>query len=163
LQTARVLAGPIDATIYATSTAPETFLEATVEDIGPDGSSTPLTSGGLLGSFRAVDRGLSWYAAGGNPVLPYHPYTQASASTVPTGKITRFDIEVFPTFARIAAGHSIRLTITTSDFPHVDFTPAQLASLSGGVYAVQRNAAAPSFLELPLASPSAFGSCGVCH
>ena len=57
-----VLAGPIDATIYAASNRPETQLVATVEDIAPDGTSLPLTQGALLGSFRALDKDTSWWA-----------------------------------------------------------------------------------------------------
>ena len=160
-----VIAGPVDATVYATSTAPDTYLEATLEDIpaGSNTSSTPITSGGLLGSFRTLDDSLSWFAPDGNPLIPYHPYTQASQTPVPVGKVTRFDIEVFPTFAQIAAGDRLRLTITTSDTPHLAFTPGQLANLAGGVYQVQRNSTAASFLEVPLAPQSAYTrACALC-
>ena len=71
--------------------------------------------------------------------------------------MTRFDIEVFPTFARLAAGHRLRLTLTTSDLPHLVPTPAQVAGLLGGVYAVQRTAVAASFLEIPMAPASRVG------
>jgi len=158
-----VIAGPIDATIYATSTRPDAFFEATVEDVDPGGSSSSLTAGGLLGSFRALDEGQTWRASDGNPLLPYHPYARASVNAVPEGEVTRFDIEVFPTFGKIAAGHSLRLTLTTSDTPHLGFTPDQLQNLVGGVYQVQRNADSASFVELPLASPDAFEqTCSIC-
>jgi putative CocE/NonD family hydrolase len=158
-----VIAGPIDTTIFASSTRPDTFLEATVEDIAPDGTSGSLTAGGLLGSLRALDSGQTWLAPDGHPLLPYHPYTRASVRAVPSGEVTRFDIEVFPTFGKIAKGHSLRLTLTTSDTPHLGFTPDQLQNLAGGVYQVQRNAGAASFVELPLASPDAFAqTCSIC-
>lgn len=152
-----VVGGPIDVTVFATSTRPEVELEATIEDVAPDGTSAPLTSGVLLGSFRAVDRARSWYAPDGRPLLPYHPYTRSSAEPVPTGQLTRFDIEVFPTFARLAAGHRLRLTLDTSDAPHVVPTPAQVAGLVGGVYAVERSTVAASFLEIPMAPASRVG------
>ena len=66
----RVLAGPIAATLYASSTRPDAFFEATLEDIDPSGTSTSLTAGGLLGSLRALDAKQTWRAAGGNPILP---------------------------------------------------------------------------------------------
>ena len=113
------LAGPIDATIYATSTRPDVELEATLEDVAPGGASYPLTSGALLGSFRKLDNSKTWRAKNGRPLIPYHPYTKASKTPVPTGTVTRFDIEVFPTFAEIAKGHRLRLTLTTSDTPHL--------------------------------------------
>jgi putative CocE/NonD family hydrolase len=159
----QVLAGPIAATLFAASTRPDTYFEATLEDIDPSGASSSLTAGGLLGSFRALDSRQTWRAAGGNPILPYHPYTRASVTPVPTDKVTRFDVEVFPTFARIAKGHSLRLTLTTSDTPHLGFTPDQLQNLVGGVYQVQRNADAASFVEIPIAPPDAFArTCSIC-
>jgi hypothetical protein len=162
--TPTVLAGPIDATIYATSTTKDAEWVTTVEDVAPSGASTPLTAGALLGSFRAVDTGKSWYASGGVPLLPYHPYTQASVTPVTTGSVTRYDVEVFPTVAVLAPGHRLRLTITTSDTPHLGPTPAQLANLVGGAYQVQRNPAAASFVELPLAPAGSLAApCGLCH
>jgi putative CocE/NonD family hydrolase len=159
----RVLAGPINATVYATATRADTFFEATLEDIDPSGTSTSLTAGGLLGSFRALDDKQTWRAPDGKPILPYHPYTRASVTPVETGKVTRFDIEVFPTFAKIAEGHSLRMTLTTSDTPHLGFTPDQLQNLAGGVYEVQRNAGAASFVEIPTAPAGAFAkTCSIC-
>jgi putative CocE/NonD family hydrolase len=159
----RLIAGPIAATLYATSTRPDTFFEATIEDIDPGGSSTSLTAGGLLGSFRALDDKQTLRARGGNPILPYHPYTRASVTPVPAGEVTRFDVEIFPTFAKVAKGHSVRLTLTTSDTPHLGFTPDQLQNLAGGAYQVQRNAAAASFVEIPTAPADAFTQpCSIC-
>ena len=152
-----VIGGPADVTVFATSTRPEVELEATLEDVSPNGASTPLTSGALLGSFRALDPARTWFAADGRPLLPYHAFTRASARPVPTGAVTRFDIEVFPTFARLAAGHRLRLTLTTSDTPHLGPTPAQIAGLVGGVYAVQRTGAYASYLEVPMAPASRVG------
>ncbi len=160
----RVLAGPIDASIYATTTTKDAEWVATVEDVAPSGSSTPLTAGALLGSFRALDTSRSWFGSGGQLLLPYHPYTQASVTPVTAGKVTRFDVEVFPTVAVLAPGHRLRLTITTSDTPHLGPTPAQLANLVGGAYQVQRNATAASFVQLPLAPPTAVAApCALCH
>jgi putative CocE/NonD family hydrolase len=159
-----VLAGPVGATLYATSTRPETFLDVTLEDVAPDGASSSLTSGGLVGSFRAVDGAQSWIAEDGSLLVPYHPYTKASQVPVPTGKVTRFDLEVFPTFTRLATGHRLRATITTNDSPHVGFTPAQLANLVGGTYAIEHNPTAASYLTLPLAPASAYTrACDLCR
>ena len=151
-----VLAGPVDATIYATSNRAETELVATLEDVAPNGASLPLTGGALLGSFRKLDDGLTWLAPDGRPLLPYHPYTRESVVAVPTGKVTRYDIEIFPTVAQIAGGHQLRLTLTTSDMPHLLPTRTQAADLAGGVYNVQRNRGAASFLELPLVAAQDF-------
>jgi len=146
-----VLAGPIDATVYATSTRPDVELVATLEDVGPDGASAPLTSGALLGSFRAVDPANSWLATDGRPLLPFHPYTRASVIPVTPGAVTRYDIEINPIVADLRPGHRLRLTLTTSDSPHLVPLAQQAQNLAGGVYEIQRNAAAASYLELPIA------------
>ncbi len=145
---ATVIGGPVDATLYASSTRPETEMVATLEDVAPDGTATPITSGALLGSLRAVDAARSWRVAGGRYVLPYHPYTVASARAVPVGRVTRFDIEIRPTFAEIAAGHRLRLTVTTSDLPTLVPPEPDQGNLLGGNYSVQRNAASASYLEV---------------
>ncbi|MHB1584535.1 MAG: CocE/NonD family hydrolase [Acidimicrobiales bacterium] len=151
-----VIGGPVDVTVDATSTTTDTELVATLEEVSPSGQSVPLTSGALLGSLRAEDPTATWTGGDGQPLLPYHPYTAASQRRVVPGKITRYDIEVFPTFADVPAGWRIRVTISTSDTPHLFPTLAQLPHLVGGVYDVQRNAAAASFVNLPLAPVGAF-------
>ena len=137
-----VLGGPVDATIYATSSRPDTEWVATLEDVAPDGTATPITTGALLGSLRAVDSARSWTEPGGRMILPYHPYTAASKRPVPAGTVTRFDIEIRPTFAELAAGHRLRLTLTTYDFPHL--VPTQPARRALSRRALTRDAAPPS-------------------
>jgi alpha/beta superfamily hydrolase len=134
----------------------DTELIATLDDFAPDGSSVVLTSGALLGSHRALDPHLSWYAPDGNPLLPYHPYTKAAQTPVTPGQITRYDIEVFPTVALLKAGHQLRVRVETSKTPLIIPTPLQLATLVGGVYQIQYNTAGASFAVLPLAPASAF-------
>lgn len=150
---ARVLGGPIAASIYAKATTAESEWVVNVEDVSPNGRSRPLTEGALLGSLRAVDNSRSWKAPDGQYLLPYHPYTKASQHAVPRGKTTRYDIEIFPTRATIPAGHRIRVTLSTSDTPHLLPTLPEQARLLGGIYRVQRTAAAPSSIELPLSGP----------
>ncbi len=161
----QVIGGPIDATVYATSTRPDTELVATLEGVAPDGTATPITTGALLGSLRAVDSSRSWTAPDGKYLLPYHPYTQASKQAVPTGAlglsagpVTRYDIEIRPTFAQLAAGHRLRLTLTTSDLPTLLPTAPDTLNIIGGVYQVQHNSSAASYVELLSAPASQLGS-----
>jgi hypothetical protein len=148
-----LLSGPIDAAIYATSTRPGVELVVNLEDVLPDGRAVPLTSGALLGSFRRIDGPLSWYGRDGRLLLPYHPYTQASVTAVPVGRVVRYDIEVFPTTALLGSGHRLRLTLTTADIPHLLASPLALNQLAGGVLGIERNRADASYLEVPLAGP----------
>jgi putative CocE/NonD family hydrolase len=149
LRRPRTLAGPIAATIYARANRTETEWVVNVEDVAPDGTSKPLTQGALLGSARALDPARTWQVDG-KTVLPYHPYTKAAAKPVVRNALTRYDVEVFPTYCTLSAGHRLRVTIDSTDFPHLLPTPMQLVKLSGGVYQVQRTAAAPSSITVPL-------------
>jgi putative CocE/NonD family hydrolase len=156
-----VLAGPIDATLYTTSSGSDTELAATVEAVSPSGDSVPLSSGALDGDMRAVDQSRSWTTASGQTLLPVHPLTQASESPIVAGQVTRQDIAIFPTMAELPAGWRLRVTITTGDTPHLFPTLTQVPNLVGGIYQVQRNAGAASSLTVPLAPASAFSvPCG---
>jgi putative CocE/NonD family hydrolase len=158
---AEVVAGPIDATVYTASTTIDTELAATVEAVSPSGQSLPLTSGALIGEQRALDTGETWTAADGFPILPVHPLTAASQQLILPGQVTRQDIQIFPTFAQIPAGWSLRVTLTTAETPHLMATAVQLPGLLGGIYQVERHIGATSLLNVPLAPASAFSvPCG---
>jgi putative CocE/NonD family hydrolase len=145
------IAGPISASLYAAATTTQTQWVVNVQDVAPDGTSKPLTQGALLGSARALDESRTW-TVDGKTVMPYHPHTAAAERPVVPGAVTKYEVEVFPTYATIAPGHRIRVTISTNDFPHLLPTPQHLLSLLGGVYRVQRTAAHPSSITLPLRS-----------
>ena len=156
-----VVAGPIDATVYLTSTTTDTELAATVEAVSPSGDSVPLSSGALIGSQRALDPSRTWYLQGGATLLPVHPLTDESLQPVVPGQVTRDDIAVFPSMTELPAGWRLRVTLTTSETPHLFPTETQLANLLGGIYQVQRNATAASLLTVPLAPVSVFDNpCG---
>jgi uncharacterized protein len=146
---AATIAGPIDVTVNATATTTDTQWVAEVEDVAPDGTSTPLTEGALLGSLRTVSSGKSWYGQDGQLLQPFHTYSKADATPVTPGKLTRYDIDVFPTYATVAKGDSIRITLSTADTPHLLPTLPELANLAGGQYQVQLGTSA---VELPLLS-----------
>jgi putative CocE/NonD family hydrolase len=144
------LAGPSDASLLVRSTSRDAELGLAVEDVAPDGSSYPLTSGALLASHRALDRRLSWTGPGGGTILPYHPYTRAARRYLEPGRAERLEVEVLPAFARIARGHRLRLTISTAA-THLHPSAAQLPSLAGGRYELLSG----SFVNVPLADPAA--------
>ena len=133
----RLLAGPIAARINATSTTKDVMLVATVSDVGPDGKARTLTEGALLGSNRALDAKRTWRTKDGRILLPYHPYTSAASQPVTPGQSTTYDIQIAPTFATIAPGHRIKVTLASSNFPHLLPTAPQLANLAGGIYTIE--------------------------
>jgi hypothetical protein len=83
-------------------------------------------------------------------VLPYHPYTHAPAQPVVPGATEEYQIQVFPTLVTLAAGDRLRVTISTTDTPHLVPIPSQLAQLIGGRYNIQRTPASPSSLTVEL-------------
>ena len=83
-------------------------------------------------------------------MLPYHPYTEASAQAVVPGTTEKYQIQVFPTLVTLAAGDRLRVTISTTDTPHLVPLPSQLTQLVGGQYDIQRTPAAPSSLTVEL-------------
>jgi len=154
------ISGPIDATIWISSTAADTQVVATVSDVAPDGTSSQITAGTLVASLRAltatacstVVADCSLYA-NGQLIEPWHPYTQASQSALTPGVPTRLEIEVFPTTAVIEPGHSLRLTIATGDFPHETST---LSTDTGslGVDTLYLGVDHPSSIYMGTVSPS---------
>jgi putative CocE/NonD family hydrolase len=150
------LAGPITATIYATADTAETEWVVEVEEVTPNGTSYPLTEGALLGSLRAVDPARSWTIDGAT-VLPYHSYTEESAQPVVPGAVEAYQVQVFPTLVTVAAGKRLRVTVSTTDTPHLVPIPSQFTNLAGGRYDIQRTPAAPSSLTVMLAPAPAAG------
>ena len=69
------------------------------------------------------------------------------------GELTRYDVEIFPTAALIAAGHQLRMTLTTFDFPHLVPTKPARRALAGGRYRLRQGGSTPSHLLIPVAEP----------
>jgi uncharacterized protein len=149
---ARTVAGPITASIYAKATTTESQWVAEVEEVTPSGASYPITEGALLGSLRKVKASRNWRSHGVT-ILPYHPYTKASARAVKPGRLTHYRVEIFPTLVTIAKGDRLRVTLSTADAPHLTPLPAELPKLTGGIYTIARSHHAPSSLLVELRRP----------
>jgi predicted acyl esterase len=156
------LAGPISASIYASSSNSNLELIATLYDIAPNGTATQITTGTLLGSMRAEDPRQSWYARNGVLIQPAHPFL--ADDYLPAGIPARYDIKLNPTVWSLLPGHSLRLTLSTQT-PAADcnsvltalapaipclLTAPQQATLPGGVYQIDHSWLFPSSLNLPL-------------
>ena len=55
---------------------------------------------------------------------------------------------MFPTLVTLAAGDRLRVTIATTDTPHLVPIPSHLEQLIGGVYEIERTPTAPSSLTV---------------
>lgn len=140
------LGGPIGLTLHATATTADTMFTVTVADVAPDGRTTELSSGGLLGSMRALDRDRSWPGRAGGLSLPVHRLTADAGQPVPVGESVRYDIEIRPVFATVPAGHRLRVTVGTADTPHLTPPPSTWMALAGGRYTLEQ----PSWIDLPV-------------
>jgi uncharacterized protein len=103
-----VLAGPVEVTLYASSTATDTDFTAKLIDVYPPSADFPtgfdmnLTDGIVRGSYR--DR-------------------SETRQLLTPGKIYRMVIRPFDTANVVKKGHRIRLDISSSNFPRFDVNP----------------------------------------
>jgi predicted acyl esterase len=94
-----VLAGDITARVRAAFTATDGNIAVIVEDVAPDGTATRITQG--------------WLKAG-------HRFGHERSVPVRPGKIYDLDIRTWPTHYRLSAGHSLRVAISSDDYPEID-------------------------------------------
>ena len=146
----KVIAGPITATLYIESTAPEMDLFVTLADEHPDGSIVPLQIGLLRASHRSLDERRTLRNDDGDIIRPYHPHTN-SEPIVP-GDVNRYDVEVWPLGHLVYPGHRLRLAVHTP--PAEGGLWGYEPSRAPGLNTVYRGGDRPSSVLIPLADPS---------
>jgi putative CocE/NonD family hydrolase len=142
---ATVVAGPITANLFLSTTSVDTELFLQLIDEAPDGSRTYLQRGMLKASHRAVDASRSDDADG---VLyrPWRPHTNPQV-VVPTS-VQEYLVEVFPVGHVFRPGH--RLLVKISAPPVLDSFYAYVPKTAPSLNTVFHTAARPSRLTLPL-------------
>jgi predicted acyl esterase len=105
------IAGPLSASLVASSSGTNLQLIGTLSDVAPDGTVTKLAAGSLVGSQRALDRSRTWYDAAGHAIRPYGTFTGDEYLT--PGKRYRLEFPMSSRVAEVAPGHALRLTVTT--------------------------------------------------
>ena len=95
--------------MQASSTATDTAWILTLQDIHADGTAVDITAGWLRAGLRTVDDAAS---RTGTPVLPCRTFTP-----VPPGEVVEYRIPLVVTARRIAAGHRLRLVLSSDDQP----------------------------------------------
>lgn len=94
-------------TLWVASSAPDTDFTAKLIDVYPPNPWYP------YGYARNLtDSILRLRYRDGGTEAPYEP-----------GDVVRIDIELYPTSNRFAAGHRIRLDVSSSNFPRFDVNP----------------------------------------
>ena len=91
--------GPVTATIYASSSAPDTDFTAKLVDVGPDGYARNVTEG--IVRARSREAGLP-------------------SSMIEPGTVYKYDIDMWATSNVFMRGHRIRLEVSSSNFPKYD-------------------------------------------
>lgn len=142
------LAGPINAHLWVSSAARDGQVSVRIEDVAPNGRSTQLTAGWQVLSLRRLDQRRT-VREDGLIVLPYHPYTKASAQPMRRGTPVPVDVEVWPVAGVIKPGHRLRVSIQTADFPHLFPPLPQLGNSVGKGVWIWHDAAHPSWVTLP--------------
>ena len=141
------LQGPIDAHLYASSLGGDGMLSVAIEDEAPDGKVSRLSGGWQVISDRALDTSKSRYL-NGTLIQPFHPFTKAAQKKLAAGEVAPIDVEIFPTRAKILAGHKLRIAVQAFDVPHLLPTlPDLLGSLT--VLTIHNSAKYPSTINFP--------------
>jgi putative CocE/NonD family hydrolase len=105
-------AGNIELELDATISGIDTAWIAALFDVPPDGKPFAITAGWLRASYAQVDERRS---APGAPVVPCR-----ASVPVPVGERVVYRIPIVPNARRIAAGHRLRLVVTSDDASHKD-------------------------------------------
>lgn len=129
------ITGPITVTLFAASTAKDTDFTAKLVDLRPDGYAQNLQDGIIRARFRT---------------------SAAEPSFITPGKVYCFEIDLWSTSHVVQVGHSIRLEISSSNFPRFDRNPNTGAALgvnSNMIEAqqtVHHSSNFPSHITLPI-------------
>lgn len=89
-------------------------------------------------------------------IQPWHPYTQASEQPLQAGKPTLVRVEIFATSAVIAADHSLRVSVGSSNVAQgVPPLPTLLNTANSLVTVLYNDAGHPSSVVIPVVPNSA--------
>lgn len=105
------IAGPMSATIHASSTTKNLVLIARLYDISEKGESSLVSKGVVVGSLRDLDQSKSWKDDNGVITWPW-PKLEKDNYLTPT-KIYKFEISLAPRLRAILPNHKLRLELTT--------------------------------------------------
>ena len=129
--------GPIEMRLWAASSAPDTDFTAKLVDVLPDGTARMLTDGILRARYR---RG------------------KTAPALLTPGRAEEMTIDLGATSNVFAAGHRIRLEVSSSNFPRFDRNPntgepfGESAELRRADQTIFHDRERPSRLVLPIVS-----------
>ena len=158
------LAGPAAARLWVSSSNSNIQLVAQLVDVAPDGSTTFITHGSILGSRHQLDPARSWSAANG---LPSQPYLRLDADRFLTPNTpVQLDVPLQSQIWRLVKGHKLQLWLG-AQMPEdqcaaalitlpggCTLTKPMYQTLPGGVYTILHDAKHPSLINVPLVPSS---------
>ena len=127
--------GPVRVVLYASTDAPDTDWTAKLVDVSPTGYAMNLCDGIVRARYRD---------------------SRSDPTLLEPGAIYRYEIDLGPTGNVFRAGHSIRVEISSSNFPHYDRNPntghefGVDAETRQARQTVHHTAAHPSHIVLPV-------------
>lgn len=127
--------GPVSLTLFASSNCVDTDFVARLSDVFPDGRSIGVVDGILRARYRK---------------------SRTRPKLLKPKKVYRFDIDLWPTAWRFAAGHRLRVAVTSSSFPRFDRNlntgehPARAKTMKVATNVVYHDKRFASCLELPV-------------
>lgn len=125
--------GPLRLVLYASSSAVETDIYGRLSDVFPDGRAIQLQNGVLRTRYRLL--------------------AKDETALLEAGQVYRFEIDMWATANRFAAGHRLRLDISSADFPKFERNRNRGGSPGPSVKATQtifHDAEHPSHLIVPV-------------
>lgn len=133
------IAGPVTATLFVASSAPDTDFTAKLVDVQPDGYCAPIAEGIIRARYRnSMER----------------------EELLPAGQVVELTVDLLAVAHTFLPGHRIRLEISSSNFPKYDRnlnseespTRATATHMRPAVQQVFHDSQHPSHLTLPVAS-----------
>ena len=135
LKTDLEVTGPITATVYAASSAPDTDFTAKLVDVCPCGCTRSLTDGIIRGRYRE---------------------STSSPKPIEPGSVYQYTIDLMATSNVFKAGHRIRVEVSSSNFPRFDRNPntgrepSEEVELRSAVQTIFHSGPHPSHITLPV-------------
>jgi len=141
--------GPIQADIWVSATNSEAALAVRVDAVDLLGNATPISTGLMSASYRAVDNSRSRYI-NGVMVQPWHAFTVASRQAITPGKAMLVPVEIFPAAALVRKGQKLRVAISASNQAQGVWALTQQVNANGNVTTILSGPTTPSSIVLPL-------------
>ncbi|MDO8433010.1 MAG: CocE/NonD family hydrolase [Candidatus Binatus sp.] len=127
--------GPIELTLYASSSSPDTDFTAKLVDVSPCGAAINLTDGIIRARWRQ---------------------SRSTPAMLTPGRVEEFKIDLWSTSNVFKQGHRIRLEVSSSNFPRFDRNPNTGhdlfadAEMRPAMQTVMHDASFASYLTLPV-------------